>query len=335
MKNPNGYGSVITLSGKRRRPYAVRKTIGWNDKGHPIYKYFGYYEKKAEALKSLAELNKKTINLNFFDWTFKEVLDLFKERVMYSFSTSKQNKFIAAYKKCESLYKRKYRDLRSFDMQRIIDACPNRKESKSDIRLLFKTLDKFALELDIIPKGYADFLTIRCENTEPKRIRKIFSLDEISRIWQDEGEIRDFILILLYTGLRKGELLTIEKQKIDIEGGFFRTGIKTEAGKNRIIPIHSKIKPIFEKYFSKTQKYSLPSVRSFDYGFFTYMKKLGFDHIPHETRHTFRTRLDDLDGNQRCIDLLMGHVSNGGTGAKVYTHKTFLQLKKTIELLQY
>ncbi len=101
--------AVIKLSGKRRRPYAVRKTIGWNDKEHPVYKFFGYYEKKAEALKALAELNKKTLNLNLVNWTFKEIFDLFQEKLMSSFSISKQNKIITAYKKAESLYKRKYK----------------------------------------------------------------------------------------------------------------------------------------------------------------------------------------------------------------------------------
>lgn len=34
MKLPNGYGSVVKMSGKRRKPYMVRKTIGWHlDKG--------------------------------------------------------------------------------------------------------------------------------------------------------------------------------------------------------------------------------------------------------------------------------------------------------------
>ena len=42
MKNPNGYGSVVKLSGRRRNPFAVRKTIGFNEKGHPIYKTIGY-----------------------------------------------------------------------------------------------------------------------------------------------------------------------------------------------------------------------------------------------------------------------------------------------------
>ena len=30
MKLPNGYGSVVKLSGKRRKPYQVRKTTGWH-----------------------------------------------------------------------------------------------------------------------------------------------------------------------------------------------------------------------------------------------------------------------------------------------------------------
>ena len=29
MKLPNGYGTVKKMSGKRRRPYVVKKTVGW------------------------------------------------------------------------------------------------------------------------------------------------------------------------------------------------------------------------------------------------------------------------------------------------------------------
>ena len=29
MRLPNGYGSIVKMSGKRRRPYAARKTVGW------------------------------------------------------------------------------------------------------------------------------------------------------------------------------------------------------------------------------------------------------------------------------------------------------------------
>lgn len=30
MKLPNGYGNVVKLSGKRRKAYQVRKTVGWH-----------------------------------------------------------------------------------------------------------------------------------------------------------------------------------------------------------------------------------------------------------------------------------------------------------------
>ena len=56
MRLPNGYGSVIKLSGKRRKPYAVRITIGFKlagpaDQPHAVqqYKYLEYFEKRADA----------------------------------------------------------------------------------------------------------------------------------------------------------------------------------------------------------------------------------------------------------------------------------------------
>ena len=45
--------------------------------------------------------------------------------------------------------------------------------------------------------------------------------------------------------MRVGELLTIKNQDIDLENRTIRGGIKTEAGKDRIIPINMKITPIY------------------------------------------------------------------------------------------
>ena len=54
MRNPNGFGTVVKLSGNRRNPYAVRKTVGWNGKGHPIYRAIGYAATRQEGLMMLA-----------------------------------------------------------------------------------------------------------------------------------------------------------------------------------------------------------------------------------------------------------------------------------------
>lgn len=48
MKLPNGYGSVVKMSGKRRKPYAVRITDGTklNKDGRRIqkYRFLEYFE---------------------------------------------------------------------------------------------------------------------------------------------------------------------------------------------------------------------------------------------------------------------------------------------------
>ena len=55
MKLPNGYGSVVKLSGKRRKPYQVRKTVGWHydevkDKQVQDMITIGYATTRAEGL---------------------------------------------------------------------------------------------------------------------------------------------------------------------------------------------------------------------------------------------------------------------------------------------
>ena len=62
MKLPNKYGSVYKLSGKRRKPWAVRKTVGWKQvpekmKSYPIYEFIGFYATRSEALQALAAYN--------------------------------------------------------------------------------------------------------------------------------------------------------------------------------------------------------------------------------------------------------------------------------------
>ena len=60
MKRPNGSGSVCKLSGKRRRPYAVRIYKGAeivNGKAVNKYEYLEYFEKQKDALQFLEKYN--------------------------------------------------------------------------------------------------------------------------------------------------------------------------------------------------------------------------------------------------------------------------------------
>ena len=80
MKLPNNYGSIVKLSGNRRKPYAVRVTQGWkhnakNDTYTQVKKYIGYGSTRAEALEILAEYNRNPYNLDSKNVTFKDAFN--------------------------------------------------------------------------------------------------------------------------------------------------------------------------------------------------------------------------------------------------------------------
>ena len=78
MRLPNSFGSVYKLSGKRRKPWAARKTVGWKTiedtmQCHPVYAFIGYYATRAEALQALTAYNENPYDLKADTITFKEV----------------------------------------------------------------------------------------------------------------------------------------------------------------------------------------------------------------------------------------------------------------------
>ena len=78
MKLPNGYGSIVKLSGKRRNPYCARKTIGWE-----TTKDGKIVQKRMSAYKSCASLYR----LKFKEIIFRILQTLqFQTAVGFSFA---------------------------------------------------------------------------------------------------------------------------------------------------------------------------------------------------------------------------------------------------------
>lgn len=336
MKNPNGYGTVVKLSGNRRNPFAVRKTIGWNEKGHPIYQTIGYYPTRQAGMIALAEYNRCPYDVDATKITMKELFEKWSERSFGKMSKSSASSLKSAFKHCSSIENMKYKDIRSYHMQDCIDNCGCGYSTQWAIKNLFGHLDKFAMELDVINKMYSPLTTAE---SVPETKKQPFTDEEVQLIWNTKDEWIDSVLFLLYTGYRIGEMLSLKTENVNLTENTIKGGLKTKAGKDRIIPIHSKILPIVKKrakegneyLFSYNQKKIAPSQY---YVFWNNIMELcGISHTPHECRHTFRSRLDSAGANKVCIDLMMGHKSKD-VGERVYTHKTIEELKDTIELIK-
>lgn len=109
MKLPNGYGSVVKLSGKRRNPYLVRKTNGWHfdkekDKQVQDFIIIGYAPTRADGLQMLADYNKNPFDTKAAKMTFDDVYEEWSKRKYPTVSESNIKGYTAAYKTCSSLY---------------------------------------------------------------------------------------------------------------------------------------------------------------------------------------------------------------------------------------
>ena len=325
MRNPNGFGSVIKLSGNRRRPYMARITVGWKDNGQPIYKALDYFAKREDALICLANYNDSPYMVDYRNITFEELFQKLKEIKYPSLGGNTKEGLNAAFKYCAPLYKQRYRTIKAYQMQRCIDQCPKSYSTKASIKTLFWHMDRLAFELEVITKRFSEVLTVPAAS--PKR-KTIFTDAEVRALWQKQGDPNvGAVLFMLYTGMRISEMLSVRCEDVDLAAGILRGGTKTEAGKNRVIPIHPKLLPIVEAHMGGEVLFQLP-------GFREHFKEICPGHTSHECRHTFRSKLDSAGANKTAIDMIMGHKS-ASIGERVYTHKTIEELKAAINLLVY
>ena len=143
-RNPNGYGSVVKLSGRRRNPYMVRKTVGWDDRAYPIYSIIGYYPSRKEALIALAEYNHSPYDVDLSKLTFQQLYDKWSVTELPKLKVSLARAHRTSYGYCKPLYDLPYKSIRKHHMQACIDACTKSASTQNNIRNLFKTLDRFA-----------------------------------------------------------------------------------------------------------------------------------------------------------------------------------------------
>ena len=198
------------------------------------------------------------------------------------------------------------------------------------VRTLLNQLFNYAIIQDYPITNYA--LHLNLGPNVPTIRRRVFTRQQINKLWAIDTSYSRMILILLYTGLRISELLNLRKQDINRRSSYLIVRhAKTKAGEGRIIPIHHRIMPIIEQLHTRDYLYTI-SYTSFCKHFQDIMKYLNCKHTIHDTRHTFASLLDAV-ASPNALRSLLGH-KQGDITTRVYTHKTIRELRKTIELLK-
>lgn len=342
MKRANGNGSITKVSDNRRKPYKVTITKGWDvNTGKQLKKVLGYYFTQKEANKALADYLDTPYDLELANTTFKEVYEKWSKIKYPKVSHSAILGYQSAYNNVEKLHNMKIKDIKARHLQEAIDNCSKGQATKKKIKFLFGQMFAYAMQNDIITKDYSEFVDIGKASEESKR--EPFSNKEIELLWKhiDNIEFIDTILIMIYSGFRIGELLELETKNIDLINMTMTGGLKTEAGKNRLVPIHPKIFPLIEKRYNKDNQYLIINFKGMKMKYDNYykekfipiMEQLNMKHRPHDCRHTFATLLSNANANATAIKKMIGHESYATT-EKIYTHKDIEELRKNVELIK-
>ena len=339
MRKPNGYGSIKKMSGNRRRPFVF--VVTKDGKQKPM----GYFCTQTEAEIFAADYNKKNNRiLHGHEITFAELfyrwLPFYVDKHQPSKSTV--SSYHISFRYCLPLHDMSLKKIKYYHLQDIIDTVKRKGLSYSTCKKIRSTISlmyKYALIMEYVDKSYANLLNLG--RNKQIRPHKPFTRQKINKLWTNlEIEGVDTILILIYTGMRIGELLELSKDNVYLRQKYIKiTKSKTCSGL-RAIPIHEKIFPLIQERMHSAGKNLICTQDGKPYNYSTYctvwdkiMTLINAKHTTHDCRHTCATLLDNADVNENAKRRILGHAISDVTNG-VYTHKDIRQLRKAINKIR-
>lgn len=321
----NGMGSVY----KRGKSWYAERTLGYrvDDDGkmrRQMIKKGGFPTKKA-AIEYLPQLvsaaaAKKPI-------TFSQMYDAWEPTHQATKST--MDCYRAAYKYFKPVWHFPFDQIDIDDLQACMDECDKGKRTRQNMKALCGLLYKYAIPRRAATINMGQYLIVGSGETLE---RCGIPLEDLRRLENAVGQIKyaDYVVAQCYLGFRPSELLALDVLNYDRKGKTFQGGAKTEAGKNRIVPVADKIQPIIDRLVR--DRVSGPvfcreggqPMRIEDYRdiFYKVLDGVGINnpyigegdmrrhmYTPHSCRHTFATMLKNTAGADKDKMKLIGHSS--------------------------
>ena len=336
-RRENNTGTIYKLSGTRSRPWLARICIGYTDDKR-LWQTVGYFRTKAEASKALAQQLIDPVSPKA-GMTLAEVYAEWSAGHYRRCRPKTAEGYTMAYNYLKPLEKKQFSEIRTAHFQQIIDTAQVGLATLQKVKVLCGLLYKYAMENDIVRKNYAEF--IRLPKAE-KTVKAVIPDTEIAIYKKHDTEsAAQIMLMLIYSGLRIQELLSLTVFDVDLQKRCLVGGIKTDAGKNRTVPIadqtftywqqwvsnaidgiifHIDGRPIKPDYYRKRMLYPLQD-------------NLGLQRrTPHQARHTCATLLANRGVAPLTIQQILGH-SDYALTANIYTHPDYKRMADAINKL--
>lgn len=339
LKLPNGFGSIVKLSGTRRKPYAVRK--------HG--KYLQHCTSYEQALIWLANYNNNPLIFDKSQITFAELykLEMQERRPKIADKTAKG--YDSAFNSCKAIHGSPIAELKVADLQGVINNLSKSgvgQPTQKKVRQIYHNIYRYAVKYQMIPATADISGYIYIDLLKRKYVKKPFNTRQLNRVKAIADDVNNplniwasCVIMMCYSGPRPSEFLSIRKDDVKLKSRVYRIrDSKTRAGRNRLVPISRKALPYYEYWMNTPGKTLIThngkqvSYHKFLDLFYAVMDAARCKHKPHECRHTCATWLDDKGANKLSIKKILGHATQDITDG-VYTHKDLRQLKKAIDLL--
>ena len=275
------------------------------------------FVRKRDAAEWLAKVNfalpsKPTV-------TFKELYDEWSPLYFANVSEKRRAIMRGVYSRCSRLYNMRWVDIGVRHMQALINEQPDTFYPRRDMKVLFSLMGDYAVVSGYSDKNFAGALKLP-QKTPPHK--EPFSPAEVDKLWADYAATGDkytgAALVMIYTGMRYGELMDAKPELVHLEDGYMMGGKKTEAGKTGEIILVPAIRPLVKRLIVDGE---LPhaSDTAFREHFSKALARAGTrPHTIHECRHTTATALARAGVQPAIIAAVMRHSSYAQT--LDYTH---------------
>lgn len=307
-KRGNGQGTVFKLPNGKYKAMKVKCYLeDGKMKKKSVSKVF---EKRSDAIAFLPSMTfspEKAKSL-----TVHELHELYLKSTDYKeLSKSQRDKLSYAWRRWSQY---EFTDIAELTVAQMEDAIESQTQSyypARDMKVLMSHLYTVAVKQEVVHQNKTEYVDIPYD--QPKAKRECWTEDEVMLLWQDyeEHPFTGYILIMCYAGLRYGELSTIYLENIHLDESYMVGGIKTEAGIDREIPIHEKIKPIIEYWIQKRKTKLLEmNEDKFYEDYWDVIHRTGLRELPpHTCRHYFFSRMTSEGVQGGIIAEVGGHAS--------------------------